>query len=186
LGSLDRRRLAVVRELYYWREETAARTNRPTRAICRDDLMAEIARRNPTRERDLLSVRGLPRRDLEGILAAVTRARQLAIEQCPAATERDQDPPQVGLVSSVLAAVLGDYCGRHRLAPNLVASGNDLKLLVRGQIQNGKAGEMQDSSLAQGWRAQHVLPMLRAILEGRQSVRVADVASETPLAYDNS
>src|SRR5690349_10252989 len=31
LGSLDRRRLAMVRELYAWREEMAARTNRPAR-----------------------------------------------------------------------------------------------------------------------------------------------------------
>src|SRR5947199_1969474 len=58
LGSLDRRRLAVVRALYAWREAEAARTNRPTRAIIRDDLIVEIARRNPTRERDLQVVRG--------------------------------------------------------------------------------------------------------------------------------
>src|SRR5229473_2988419 len=47
LGSLDRRRLAVVRDLYAWREEAAELTNRPTRAIIRDDLIVEIARRNP-------------------------------------------------------------------------------------------------------------------------------------------
>ena len=47
LGSLDRRRLAVVRALYAWREEAASQSNRPTRAIVRDDLLVEIARRNP-------------------------------------------------------------------------------------------------------------------------------------------
>src|SRR5262249_35043267 len=47
LGSLDRRRLAVVRELYAWREAKAATTNRPARTIVRDDLIVEIARRNP-------------------------------------------------------------------------------------------------------------------------------------------
>src|SRR5579875_2937858 len=41
LGSLDRRRLAIVRALYNWREETAARTNRPTRTIVRDDLISK-------------------------------------------------------------------------------------------------------------------------------------------------
>src|SRR5262249_44346110 len=75
LGSLDRRRLAVVRGLYLWREETAARTNRPARAICRDDLLIEIARRNPTRERDLQVIRGLPRRDLGAILDVVAQVR---------------------------------------------------------------------------------------------------------------
>jgi len=50
LGALDRKRLAIVRALYLWREDMAARTNRPTRAIIRDDLILEIARRNPHRE----------------------------------------------------------------------------------------------------------------------------------------
>src|SRR5262249_2833511 len=83
LGSLDRRRLAVVRELYTWREATAARTNRPARTIVRDDLLVEIARRNPSRERDLHVIRGLPRRDLPAILEAGGRARALPPEPCP-------------------------------------------------------------------------------------------------------
>src|SRR5262245_13348324 len=104
LGSLDRRRLAVVRELFAWRDETAARTNRPARTIVRDDLLIEIARRNPTRERDLHVIRGLPRRDLEAIIQAVERARAIPLEQCPPVAEREMDPPQVGFVTSVLNA----------------------------------------------------------------------------------
>src|SRR5262245_44691547 len=53
LGALDRRRLAVVRELFFWREQKAAELNRPPRVVVRDDLLIEIARRNPTRPRDL-------------------------------------------------------------------------------------------------------------------------------------
>ena len=139
LGSLDRRRLAVVRELYHWREETAARTNRPARSICRDDLLVEIARRNPTREQDLHVVRGLPRRDLAAIVEAVASARGLPIEQCPCAADREQDPPQLTWVSNMLVGVLGDFCVRNRLAPNLVASNSDIKVLVRAQRQSGQA-----------------------------------------------
>src|SRR5260370_20482095 len=135
LGSLDRRRLAVVRDLYLWREETAARTNRPTRAICRDDLLIEIAQRNPTRERDLQVIRGLPRRDLSAIVQVVEQARALPQDQCPSLADRDQDPPQHQLVTNVVTAVLGDLCARWRLAPNLVASNADIKLLVRTRQQ---------------------------------------------------
>src|SRR6185312_9969632 len=131
LGSLDRRRLAIVRALYNWREETASRTNRPTRAIVRDDLIVEIARRNPTRERDLQVVRGLPRRDLDAIIQTVAEARGLPLESCPIVFGREQDPPQLALVANVLSAVLGDLCVRRGLAPNLVASNSDVKLLVR-------------------------------------------------------
>jgi ribonuclease D len=181
LGSLDRRRLAIVRALYHWREETAARTNRPTRTIVRDDLIIEIARRNPTRERDLQVVRGLPRRDLEAIIQTVAEARRLPIEQCPAVSGREQDPPQVAMVASVLMAVLGDVCARQRLAPNLVASNSDIKLLVRARL----AGQPlpAESLLTVGWRRAHILPDLLAMLEGRRLLRIADVAAEAPFAY---
>lgn len=181
LGSLDRRRLAIVRALYLWREETAARTNRPARTICRDDLLVEIARRKPTRERDLEVVRGLPRRDLGAILRVIEQANALPIEECPVPAERDQDPPQVGFVSAVLSAVLGDLCTRRELATNLVASNTDLKLLVRAYVQ--QVPLPADVPLTQGWRGQHILPDLVAVLDGRRAVRVADPISAAPFGY---
>ncbi|HTU91405.1 MAG TPA: ribonuclease D [Gemmataceae bacterium] len=183
LGSLDRRRLAIVRALYYWREETAARTNRPTRAIVRDDLLIEIARRNPVRERDLHVVRGLPRRDLEAILQTVAEARDLPIERCPAVCGREQDPSQVALITNVLTAVLGDVCARRGLAPNLVASTNDVKLLVRARL----AGQPlpTESLLTSGWRNTHILPDLLAVLDGRRLLLIADVRAEAPFDYDD-
>ncbi len=156
LGSLDRRRLAVVRALYNWREETADRTNRPSRTIVRDDLIVEIARRNPTRERDLQTLRGLPRRDLDAIVATAAAAANLPAEEWPTAVERDQDPPQVALTASVLTAVLGDVCARLRLAPNLVASNQDVKRLVRARFVGGPLPD--DMPLTQGWRAQPSCP----------------------------
>jgi ribonuclease D len=182
LGSLDRRRLAVVRELFTWREEMAARLNRPARTIVRDDLVIEIARRNPTRERDLHVIRGLPRRDLGAIVEIVSQARALPIEQCPALLEREQDIPQVSMVANVVQAVLGDFAARHHLAPNLVASSSDVKQLVRARFQGTPPPE---SPLTQGWRSRHVLPELLAVLEGRRSVRVADLMAEAPFAYSD-
>jgi ribonuclease D len=181
LGSLDRRRLAIVRELYAWREEMAARCNRPARTIVRDDLLVEIARRNPTRERDLHVVRGLPRRDLEAILKAVERARTLAPEECPIVTDREQDPPQVTWMSNVLLAALGDLCVRQHLAPNLVASTLDVKLLVRARLQ--RLPFPAESLLTRGWRATHILPQLEALLDGRQTLRIANVHAEAPFAF---
>ena len=184
LGSLDRRRLAVARALYQWREQVAARTNRPTRTIVRDDLIVEIARRSPTRAKDLEVMRGLPRRDHEAILKAVESARALPPEEWPAAAGREQDPPQLGLVANVLSAVLGDLAARRRLAPNLVASGNDVKLLVKARLAGGPPPE--ESQLSRGWRAEHVLPDLLAVLDGRRRVRVADVLADAPLAYEDA
>ncbi len=183
LGSLDRRRLAIVRALYNWREDTAARTNRPTRAIIRDDLILEVARRNPTRERDLHVVRGLPRRDIDAILQTVAEARLLPIEECPAVYGRELDPPQVGLVVNVLSAVLGDICARHRLAPNLIASNNDVKLLVRARLTDQPLPA--ESLLTSGWRSAHILPDLLAVLDGRRMLRVADIKADAPFDYSD-
>jgi ribonuclease D len=181
-GSLDRRRLAIVRELYAWREEAAAKNNRPSRTILRDDLLIEIARRGPTKERDLHVVRGLHRRDLDAVVQAVQRGREVPLEECPAVAERDQDPPQVAMVTSILLAVLGDLCTKQQLAANLVATTQDVKSLVRARLQGN--GTPEDSLLALGWRRHHILPDLLAVLEGRRGLRVANLKAEGPLEYD--
>ena len=63
VSNLDGRRLAVVREVYRWREEAAAKRNRPARTVLRDDLLVEIAKRTPKSERrDLQPARRRPGR----------------------------------------------------------------------------------------------------------------------------
>jgi ribonuclease D len=181
LGSLDRRRLAIVRELYAWREELAALRNRPPRSIVRDDLLIEIARRAPTRERDLHIVRGLPRSNLSAIIAAVARARALPIGQCPEVAERELELPQMPLLVHLMSAVFGDLCARLRLAPNPAGSNQELRLLVRARLQGLPPPE--ESLQAQGWRAGHLLPELQAVLEGRRSLRVGDGQAAAPFAY---
>lgn len=181
LGSLGRRHLAVVRALYAWREETAARTNRPVRSIARDDLLMEIARRNPRRETDLHVIRGLPKRDAKAIVEVVQQAMALPAEQWPEAAEREHDPPQVALVGSVLTAIVGDLCARLRLAPSLTTTSGEVRQLVRTRLRGEPPPA--DTLLAQGWRSRHVLPELLAVLDGRRSVHVADVRAEAPFAY---
>jgi ribonuclease D len=180
VGSLDRRKLAVVRELYAWREELAARANRPPRTIVRDDLLVEIARRNPKSERDLVVLRGLPRHDPAPILEAVQRGRDTPPDELPTVAERDNDPPQVALVTSFLLAVLADHCARRFLTPGLVATNHDVKLLVRARHQGAPLPE--ESVLTRGWRGRHVLPELQAVLDGRQAVKVENPRAAAPLA----
>jgi ribonuclease D len=181
LGALDRRRLAVVRALFDWRDQTAARLNRPARTILRDDLIIEVARRNPARERDLHPVRGLQRRFAPDIFAVLQEVRDLPAEQWPRRIEKEQDPPQLALVGNVLVAVLADLCVKMHLASSLVATTSDVKQLVRTRI----AGEPlpADVPLTHGWRGEHVLPELLAVLDGQRAVRVADVRAEAPFAY---
>jgi ribonuclease D len=184
LGSLDRKRLAVVRELFAWREEVAERQNRPARTVLRDDLIVEVARRGPKTERDLQVLRGLPKHDHAAILDAVRRGRATPPEMLPALMERDNDPPQVGQVTSFILALLGDLCSRWALTPGLVTTNHDVKLLVRARWQ-GKPPPAE-STLTHGWRGRHLLSVVQAILEGRQGVRVGDVRAAAPFAWDDA
>jgi ribonuclease D len=181
VGSLDRRGLAVARALYAWREQQGIRTNRPVRALIRDDLVVEIARKNPSRTRDLQVIRGLPHRDLDAILQVVTEARALPVEQMPAVIGREIDPPQLTWITNILVAVLGQLCVERRLAPGLVASNNDVRLIVRARLQG--ADLPAESILTRGWRAVHILPHLLALLDGQRWLRIANPLVETPFAF---
>jgi ribonuclease D len=181
ISNFDARRLAIVREIYLWREACAARRNRPARAILRDDLIAEIAKRNPGLDDDISTLRGLGRADVTGILEAVDRARQLSEDEWPEEGERDRDPHAVTLVASLLNVVLADWCGRQELTTPLVATSSDVRKLVRAAA----AGEPPpaDCGLTVGWRRDHVLPVLSEVLAGRRALRVKSLDGEAPLEY---
>ncbi|HEY1189297.1 MAG TPA: HRDC domain-containing protein [Gemmata sp.] len=178
IGALDRRALAVAREMYGWRDRFAERLNKPPRFLMRDDLLIEIARRGPTRAEELHTVRGLPRGQEEPILEAIRRAKALPIEDCPEPETRDNDTANIVLLGNLLNVVLADFAGRHRLAANLVSSGADLKAIVRARVEGG---ELPDVPLTRGWRAKAVLPELLAILSGDTAIRVADPKALDPL-----
>ena len=180
IGGLDRRALAVAREVFQWRERFAERVNRPARQLLRDDVLAEIARRGPTRHEDLVAYRGVPSREVDAILEAVRRAKALPPDEYPEPEARDYDPPHIVMLGSFLGVVLADWCIRNKLAPNLVASGSDLKALVRSHVDREP---LPDIPLARGWRAAVVLPELQAILNGTRAVRVENVRAAAPLDF---
>ncbi|MCE9562304.1 MAG: HRDC domain-containing protein [Planctomycetes bacterium] len=180
IGGLDRRGLAVAREVFGWREQFAERVNRPPRQLLRDDILAEIARRSPTKLEDLSAYRGMPHKEIERILEAVRRARELPIEQCPEQEARDNDPPHVVLLGSLLSVALSDWCTRNKLASNLVASGSDLKAIVRSRVFRDP---LPDIPLTRGWRAVAVLTELQAILNGETAIRVANPTASAPLHF---
>jgi ribonuclease D len=179
LGGLDRRKLGLVRELHAWREEKAYEKNRPVRTIVRDDLLVEIAKRNPKTDHDLEVVRGLAKKDVPEILSVVQYARTMPAESLPEVQAREDDPPPVTLTANLLGAVLGDLCVKMQLSQGLVATANDVKLLVRAAARGEPPPP--ECVLADGWRSRAVLPELQAVLEGKRCVRVADLRRDDPL-----
>jgi len=181
LGSFDRRKLAVVRALYQWREEQAARLNRPSRFVLRDDLLIEAAKWNPASDRDFQQLRGMPKTDLAMLSQLIESARQTPLADCPEAVERDIETPQQTLITTLLNAVLNDFCRQSSLTPALVATMSDLRALVRSQMLGESFGS--ESALGRGWRREAVLPELLLMLQGRKSIRIANLRAESPLEY---
>jgi ribonuclease D len=177
-GALDRKRLAVLRALYTWREEKATQRNRPVRTVVRDDLLVEIARRNPKQEADLELMRGLGKRDVPEIMALLNQTRALPAEDFPALTPRDDDPPEMAWIVSILHAVLCDWCEKNELSHALAASNNELKTLIRCQAR----GEFlpATSPLAKGWRKETLLPELLPLLQGRRGLRIKSLDGKSP------
>src|SRR5262245_30184936 len=182
LGGLDRKKLAVVRALYQWRDAKAERQNRPARTVVRDDLLVEVARRGPKEERDLEVMRGLQKKEFPEIMRVVREARALPQEQWPVSMPRENDPTQLALVGGLLNAVIGDFCARSLLAAGLVCTTADIRQLVRCEMTGDPLPPT--NPLASGWRAVAVLPELRAVLRGKRAVRVAALDRETPFAVD--
>ncbi len=181
VSNLDGKRLAIIREVYRWREDAAAKKNRPARATLRDDLIVEIAKRNPKSLEEIERLRGLGRADVAGIFEAVERARHLSSDLWPTEAERDVDPHAVALVASLLNVVLADWCARQELTTPLVATTADIRRLVRAASKSEPPPA--DCGLTVGWRKDHVLPVLQEVLEGRRALRVRSLEGETPLEY---
>jgi ribonuclease D len=182
ISSLDRRRLGLVREMFQAREAIAANVNRPARYLVRDDLLIEIARRNPKSPDEIQTMRGMAKRFVTPMWEAVERARQLDGNDLPTVVERDRDRPQVALIVNLVAAILNDFCARQRLAFGLTATMNDLRDLVRAKMQ--KADPSASNVLLTGWRRDAVLPILLEVLEGQRSVRIADLQADSPFAFE--
>jgi ribonuclease D len=178
IGGLDRSGLAIVRALYEWRDRFAERINRPARHLLRDDVLAELARRRPTKPEDLAAFRGLPRVELTPILQAIVHAKSLPLDQCPETESRESDPPPIVLLGNLLGVVLADWCARNSLAASLVASSADLKALVRNHVTGQP---LADIPISRGWRAAAIFPELKGILEGKTGIRVAQPSKGYPL-----
>src|SRR5262249_20925574 len=85
-GRLKPRALAVLRELFAWRDTRAAASDVPVFKVLSTETLLALAERSP-RDRDgLLAVRGvLPRleREADALLAALQRARSLPEKDLP-------------------------------------------------------------------------------------------------------
>jgi len=183
-ARLGRRHLAVLREVWRWRDRVAQQMNTPAARVLGDSMLIEVARRSPQTIEDLFAIRGLDRRLLRGaeqeIVKAVKEAQALAEQDLPS-NERRDDPPQVSILAKLLSVAANGLAAEHGVDPALLATTADLQEFVRwflGQDGTGKP------TLMQGWRADIIANPLLGFLQGDRCMRVGNVKRANPLVFD--
>lgn len=186
-AGLDARGLAIIRELFHWRDAEAERRNQPVRRILRDDLIVELARRGSADVDRIRAVRGMERGDLQRRLgemaAAIQRGLELPEAECPPRAPREQ-VPELSVLGQFLFAALGSICREAQLSPNLVGTPNDIREWIAYRMGHGRGKPGKTPQLARGWRAKFVGRLFDDILSGKLSIRVAEPKSDHPLAFE--
>ena len=97
--DLDRRGLAVLRELVAWRDGLARRLDKATFRVVGNDQLLEAAARRPTAIAELTSIKGMPRGILDSrgqeVLAAIQRGAEVpenALPRFPKPPRWNRDP----------------------------------------------------------------------------------------------
>ena len=176
-GGLSASARPIARELVEWREQTAARQDRPVQSILSDAALVEIARRRPSSRSELERIRGLGaggmRRRAEELLGVVrrggTRAPDPPPRVPPPPASKPEDAPLVALAEALLRARAREA----GLAYELLASRADLQAIVAARRVGGDAaGARADVRTLRGWRRELVGEELLKLLDGRVSLAV--------------
>src|SRR3954466_13261133 len=135
--ALDGRGLAVLRELFQWRDDLAQRTDRAAFRILNNEPMLVMAKSPPSDLAALKEVRGIGPEQAErrgkDILAAVRRGLAIPereLPRIPRPARRAQDPAYEARLER-LKAVRNQLALRYDLAPGVLCSNGTLEAIAR-------------------------------------------------------
>ncbi len=187
ISGLSRRSLAIVRDLWKWRDAEAQRRDCPPRRVLRDDLIVELARRKTAELRRIRAVRGLERakRHHAALASCIQQALDLPDAECPASMPRaNSKSSQFNLLGQFLNAALGTICRSAQLAPTLVGTVQDVRELIAHHLGVEAPAQGTLPLLTEGWRAEVVGRVLEDVLRGKLALRVEDALAEQPLSFE--
>jgi len=183
-GSLKARNLAIVRELWHWRDREAKRRNCPARRILRDDLICELARRQTADPQRIRSIRGMNRGNIQKhiseLAAAIDSALELNQDQLPKLRHKARGPHST-VLSQFLTTALGNHCKSAQIAPNLVATTQDVRDWLAYHTRQNTQRTQSPPALASGWREELLGTLLEDLLAGKIALRVHDPTDQQPL-----
>ena len=187
ISGLSPRSLAIVRELWNWRDAEAQRRDCPARRVLRDDLIVELAKRQTSDPKRIRAVRGMERGDLQRYLPkigqAVERALALPEGEQPRLPRRSTRP-QLNLLGQFLSTALGSICRSAEVAPSLAGTAQDVRDLIAYRLNLGGFQPGEVPLLARGWRAEVVGQVIDHLLAGDVAIRIANPLADEPLEFE--
>jgi ribonuclease D len=187
IGNLSPRNLAIVRELWTWREEQAERRDMPPRRVLRDDLIVELAKRKSDSPEKIRAIRGIgqhiKRDNIEQIVGCIRKGLDAPLDDIERRAAQAM-PSQLNLLGQFLSPALASICRNANIATSLVGTATDVRDLIAYRLDFGDAQQDGAPLLAVGWRAELVGHLIEELLAGKKSIRIDDPLSEHPLAFD--
>jgi ribonuclease D len=187
IGNLAGRNLAIVRELWMWRQAEAERRDVPPRRVLRDDLIVELAKRKSDLPDKIKAIRGMQvsggNQAIEQLAICIRRGLEAPLDEFKHG-RRESMPSQLNLLGQFLSPALSSICRSANVATSLAGTATDVRDLIAYRLEFGTWGDEEPPILAQGWRADLVGHLIEDLLAGRKSIRIDDPLSEHPLAYD--
>ena len=188
LSGLSPKSLAIVRELWLWRDAEAKHLDRPPRRILRDDLIVEMAKRGLADIAALKVLRGMNHRDkqhyLESVSSCIERAIHMPADQWPRTPRRKSSRPRLNLLGQFLATALSSVCHAQNVAPSLVGTVDDVRDLIAWHLRLEGFTDGHPPSLACGWRCEVVGRTIEEVLSGKLAIRVGDALGDHPLSFE--
>lgn len=189
--SLDALGLHILEKLIEWREAWAREKNRPTRAMMRDDILVEIARRRPTRAEQLEVMRGFPQarnpRIIGQILKLIEEGKATPKKELPPRTEMREESPYARVATDVLSAFARATCLAESLDMDLVGGTQKLRELLDHLHESTEcaparpAENGQRPTLLTGWREAFIGRRMVELLEGRCELHLSGWPNELRL-----
>ena len=183
-STLEPRQQAIVRELWFWRDRVAKKTNQISARVLRDDLIVEIAKLGTSDISRIESIRGLARPDLArqygDMKKAIDRALSLDRSELPQPSEKQSYPQYVTMVQFLYTA-FNMVCKQYHFSTQLVGTQLDVRELVAYIYKTLPDGIVP--RLTRGWRSQLVGDLLENLLNGKIGMRLNRECPEEPIEF---
>jgi ribonuclease D len=187
IGNMSMRSLAIVRELWMWRQAEAERRDVPPRRVLRDDLIVELAKRKSDQPDKIRAIRGIQqsvsKQLMDQLAACIRRGLEVSLDELER-EPHDSMPSQLNLLGQFLSPALTSICRRANVATSLAGTASDVRDLIAYRLNFGRSNSGEPPLLARGWRAELVGHLIEELLAGKKSIRIDDPTSEMPLSFD--